>query len=321
MGDGPLGHSLYVLQARIVCPASLTPEVVNVLRRHSGTTNVCRMDGAVVDPPADLVSADVAREAASDVLAELHRVGVPEHGSVVLTELDVAVGRSIDAALLASPQLEDDALIWEQLESATGEESSQSWTYLAFLTIAVLIAGAGLLTDSPILIVGAMVLGPEFGPLAGLAVALKRRNRRRAWLSARALMVGFLLGIAVTAAGVAILHAAGRVPQAYLDGHEPLTSFVSHPDEFSVIVALLAGVAGTLSLSSAKSTALVGVFISVTTVPAAAGIAAASVTGRGRDALGATAQLGINLACIVVAALLTLTALQQLNRRRVAPSG
>jgi tetrahydromethanopterin S-methyltransferase subunit C len=47
------------------------------------------------------------------------------------------------------------------------------------------------------------------------------------------------------------------------------------------VVALLAGAAGMLSLVSAKSSALVGVFISVTTVPAVAvnlvGIALAGV--------------------------------------------
>jgi uncharacterized membrane protein len=40
------------------------------------------------------------------------------------------------------------------------------------------------------------------------------------------------------------------------------------PDRWSLLVAVLAGIAGVLSLTSAKSGALVGVFISVTTVPA-----------------------------------------------------
>ena len=41
---------------------------------------------------------------------------------------------------------------------------------------AMQIAAVGIVLDKPILIVGAMVVGPEFGPLAGLCVAMVRRQ-------------------------------------------------------------------------------------------------------------------------------------------------
>ncbi len=310
-----------MLHIRVVCPETLTGAVLGILREQPGVTNVTRQTAVVVEPAGDIVTADVAREVTSTLLDALRAAGAEDHGSIVLLELDTVLGRSVESALLASPRVEDDALIWEELEATTGAESSQSISYLAFMTIAILIASVGLMTDSPILIVGAMVLGPEFGPLTGLAVALMRRNRARALLSLRAVALGFLLGIAVTAGGVAILRAAGKVPDAYLAGHEPLTRFVSHPDIFSVIVALLAGVAGTLSLTASKSTALVGVFISVTTVPAAAGIATALVTGRTGDAGGATIQLVVNLACILAAAVTTLAVGARLNRKKASYTG
>ncbi len=61
-----------------------------------------------------------------------------------------------------------------------------------------------------------------------------------------------------------------------------------------------------LSLTSAKSGALVGVLISVTTIPAAANIGVAAAYGEWGDAGGAALQLGINLGGIVVAGVLTL---------------
>ncbi|MGI8612763.1 MAG: DUF389 domain-containing protein, partial [Nocardioidaceae bacterium] len=128
-------------------------------------------------------------------------------------------------------------------------------------------------------------------------------------------LIGFPLAIAVTGVLVAVLHAVGEVPQAYLDGRQTLTSFVSSPTVFSVIVALLAGVAGTISLTAEKSSTLVGVFISVTTVPAAAAIAAAAVTGQGSQAVGAIVQLLVNLACIVLASTITLHVQRGLWRR------
>ncbi len=67
------------------------------------------------------------------------------------------------------------------------------------------------------------------------------------------------------------------------------------PDEFTAIVAVLAGIAGILSLTSAKSGALVGVLISVTTIPAAANIGVAAALGDSEEWLGAMVQLSLNL--------------------------
>ena len=63
-----------------------------------------------------------------------------------------------------------------------------------------------------------------------------------------------------------------------------------------------------LSLTSAKSAALVGVFISVTTIPAAGNLALALVFGRFHDAAGSALHLVINLTGIVAAGYLVLLA-------------
>jgi uncharacterized membrane protein len=52
-------------------------------------------------------------------------------------------------------------------------------TYLTFMVVAMLIASIGVLLDQPILIVGAMVVGPEFGPLVALCVSIVAR---RLWI-------------------------------------------------------------------------------------------------------------------------------------------
>jgi hypothetical protein len=71
-----------------------------------------------------------------------------------------------------------------------------------------------------------------------------------------------------------------------------------------------------LSLTAARSGALVGVFISVTTVPAAADMALGLALGSGQEFMRAATQLGINLLGILAAALVTL-ALQRAVWRRV----
>jgi uncharacterized hydrophobic protein (TIGR00271 family) len=115
------------------------------------------------------------------------------------------------------------------------------------------------------------------------------------------------------------MDALGQFSQEQLDGARPQTGFVYAPDAFSFIVAVLAGAAGTLSLTSAKSGALVGVAISVTTVPAAANAAVALSYGDTKQTWGSTEQLLLNLLGIILAGTLTLLAQKALwaRQRRV----
>ena len=69
-----------------------------------------------------------------------------------------------------------------------------------------------------------------------------------------------------------------------------IANLISSPDAVTVIVALCAGAAGMLSLSTAKSGALIGVLISVTTIPAAANIGIALAFGDWDTAGGSAAQ-------------------------------
>lgn len=174
-----------------------------------------------------------------------------------------------------------------------------------FLCLACLIAAIGVVTDSPVTVVGAMVVSPEFGPLAALAVALVRRRLDLARRASIALLVGFPLAMVVTAAGVLAGEAVGWIN---LQSTRELSEvdFIFQVGPLSFTVALLAGAAGMLSLVSAKSAALVGVFISVTTVPAAGFAVVAASVGDWDIAAESAAQLAVNLVGITLAGVLVL---------------
>jgi uncharacterized hydrophobic protein (TIGR00271 family) len=150
-----------------------------------------------------------------------------------------------------------------------------------------------------------MVLGPEFGPLAAVAVGIVLRRGDLVRRGGFALAVGFPLAMVATALASLLLDATGLLSTAQLADLDQV-GFIYEVGPFSLIVALLAGAAGMLSLTSAKSAALVGVFISVTTVPAAAFASVALVEGRYLQALESGIQLAVNLVGIVVAAAVVL---------------
>ncbi|MCW2684784.1 MAG: putative integral rane protein, partial [Blastococcus sp.] len=124
--------------------------------------------------------------------------------------------------------------------------------------------------------------------------------------SAVSLVLGFVVAIGVTAVVALAGRALGWFGPELLGADRPGTGFITQPDRWSLVVAALAGIAGVLSLTSSKSGALVGVFISVTTVPAAGDMALSLALGGSAEFAAAATQLGINLVGIVVAATATL---------------
>jgi uncharacterized hydrophobic protein (TIGR00271 family) len=162
-----------------------------------------------------------------------------------------------------------------------------------------------------------MVVGPEFGPLAGLCVGLVQRRFDLAARSLKALAVGFPVGIAAAFGMTRLLVALGIAPVAFVSEH-PQTLFISRPDAYSVLIALLAGVAGMVSLTTAKAGALIGVLISVTTIPAAGNIAVAAAYENSTELQGAATQLGVNLVMLVTAGIVTLLIQRRAFARRLA---
>jgi uncharacterized hydrophobic protein (TIGR00271 family) len=304
-----------VLHVRVLCPPDRTTEVGEVLDRCVGVAHVAVFPGAAVRPAGDVVEADVARECVDELLGDLTALHLDHDGAITLEALDTVLSDRADAAEEAAPGEGADAVVWDGLVAQTGEDSRLSFAFQAFLTIACLLAAIGAITDSPVTVVGAMVLGPEFGPLAAVAVGLVLRRRDLIGRGALALAVGFPLAMVITAAAAVLFDATGLLTTDALNRLDQV-DFIYDVGPFSLIVAMLAGVAGMLALTSAKSASLVGVFISVTTVPAAAFASVALVEGRLDEALSSALQLLVNLVGIVVAAVLGLLVGRRARRRR-----
>jgi uncharacterized hydrophobic protein (TIGR00271 family) len=291
---------------RLVLPPDLTEPVLRMLTAAPEVTNVWHLAGAARKPVGDLVSCDVAAEHTSTLVSRLKDLGLEGRGTIALEEIDAAISREADRADESAVGRSADAVVWEEVEERVEAGATLSVSFLLLMVVATLIAAIGIVLDSVVLVIGAMVVGPEFGPLAGISVALAAGQRRLALRSLAALAVGLAVGIAAAAVGVALLQATGLVP----GGAEPVdrffTEFVSRPNAYSAIVALLAGAAGMVAITGAKSGTLVGVLISVTTIPAAADIGVSIVFSNRQELVGAATQLAINLVCLQAAAIAVL---------------
>lgn len=313
-----------MVHLRIVVPGCKAERVIDLLEATPSVSSLARFEDAALDPRGDVVLCDVAREDASLLIDDLRELGIPARGSITIQEIDSQLSAAAERAERSARGLGGDAVVWEEVESRTSEATELNANFLAFIVLACLIASVGILLGQPILIVGAMVVGPEFGPLAGICVAAVERRGEVALRSLAALAVGFPVAITAAFLFTLLAKSTGLVEANFVLDDHPLTSFISEPNTFSFLVALFAGTAGVLSLTSAKSGALVGVLISVTTIPAAAAIGVAAAYADWPDWRGAVAQLAINLSAIVLAGIVTLlvqSAAYQRRRRRHRAEG
>lgn len=301
-----------MLHLRVICSQDRAARVVDALTDQVGAVAV-RAAGETSDGCE--ITADIARESAEKVLEALHALDVCDDGMITMEPLDTAIGALADRAEKDAPGDGADVVIWDELAERTGEDSQLTGTFLAFMVLATLLASIGVVTDSPVTVVGAMVVGPEFGPLAGLAVGIMRRRLGIVRRAAIALMVGFPVAILVVSLLALLARGIGLIHASDITGAGRQTEFIYHPGWFSLITALVAGCAGMLSLTSSKSAALVGVFISVTTIPAAGNAAVGAVLGQSHETWQSLAQLGINLVGISAAGLATLAVMRRFSDR------
>lgn len=308
-----------MLRLTATIPSELTEQVTGALSASPAVSTLSVLRGAALRPVGDVVLADVAREGANAVVESLRDLGVHEGGTLQLEPVSTWVSRAGFEADEDTPGSSADAVVWAEVAQRSYEESELNWTFLSFMSLATLIAGIAIVLDTQILVIGAMVLGPEFGAIAALGVALVRRRPLLLAVAARALAVGFAVAIAVTCAAALIGRALGWVTLQDITGDRPATAFIYTPDKWSFIVAVLAAAAGVLSLTSARVTGLSGVFISVTTIPAAGNVALGLAFGAWGEVRGSGLQLVVNIIGMALAGWLTLALQRAIWSRVPAP--
>ena len=295
-----------MIHLRIVAPEKVAHQAIELLSGSPAVINVVHLHGAAKKPEGDVILCDVAKEDASIIISDLKELDIPAQGSIAVEHIDTAISDAAAVAEKAAPGLPSDAVVWEEVESRTSEDTELSFNFVLFMVAAMQIAAVGVVLDQPILIVGAMVLGPEFGPLAAISVALVHRQAELVRRSLIALAIGFPIGALAAVGTTLFMKWIDEFPETFDETRHPFTDFITDPTFLSFFVAFVAGAAGVLSLTSAKSGALVGVLVSVTTIPAASNIGVAAAYGEWGDARKAATQLALNLAGIVTAGVLTL---------------
>ncbi len=304
-----------MIHLRIIAPESHSEATVALLVASTSVANVVVVPGAAVDPIGDMISCDVADEDASYIVGDLRRMGIAQLGAIDITQIDASVSLGADEAEAAAVGRPADAVIWENVSARIDNQGLISTGMIALFGLSGVIAAVAILIDSAPIVVGAMALCPDFGPIAAFAVGVVRRRREEARGGLIALLVGFAVAIVAAFLAVKALTVVGVAPDVFNATNNTLAQTIAAPNIYSVIVALCAGAAGMLSVTLGKAGALVGVAVSITTIPAAAAIGLSLSYSDWSTMTGASGQLAVNIASLLLSATLML-AFQRRNYRR-----
>ena len=295
-----------MLHVRIASPPDVTGRLVEVLTADPGVLNLIVLPGAARRPDGDAVQFDLRDSSANPVFRQLHELQLDGRGVVMVEAVDAAISDPERPIARRGRYLGEVAPVWEMVEASIRAGGVYAPSFFGLLIIAGLIACVGVLTNSQILVVAAMVVGPEYSAIIAVALGIERRQGSPVRRGLAALVLGF--GMAIAAAvifGIAIRW-SGHTPPAYLAGVRPVAALIDRPNLFSVIVAVLAGIVGVVSLTESRANALIGVFISVTTIPAAAALGLALAYEDWASAAGAAEQLLLNVVLLIAVGVVAL---------------
>jgi uncharacterized hydrophobic protein (TIGR00271 family) len=254
-----------------------------------------------------VLAADVLPSVADQVM-QLIREWQVEDADYLLTRQEV---------IAPSPQhghfAGGEGFAWIEIMGQARTHSRVLGRYLALMTVAAVLGAIGVITDNPILVVGAMAVSPDLLPICAACVGIVAGRLPLARRAIGTLLLGIVLTWAVAAAVAWGLQATGILSASY-QVHEENLHGLQSIDYSTILVALAAGVAAMLSFETRAASA-VGVAISVTTIPASALFGVSLGLGEVSVSWGAAGVLGVNVVLLLLSGVVTLAV-----QRRMAGS-
>jgi len=312
-----------MLHVRVISPPGVTKRLSDWLATDAGVANLVILSAVAERPRGDAIQFDLTSVSANRVLEHLRDLGLDRDSCVMVEPVTAALTDPAGRTERRRYFHGEHAPVWELVHARIREDANYAPSFFGLLVFAGLIGACGILTNSQILIVGAMVVGPEYSAIISIALGLDRREWPPVGRGLLALTAGFVLAIAITLLFGLIIKATGHTPGLYLHGVRPVSNLINSPNLFSVVVAVIAGLVGVVSLTLARAGALIGVFISVTTIPAAADIGVSIAYASWDEAAGSALQLLLNVGLLIVVGAVALRGQRLLWRtwlRRAGPA-
>jgi len=254
-----------------------------------------------------VVSFPLPTNAVEPVLDQLHAVGIDETAYTIVLEASTVISERFDAFAEEYAEAEaPERIAREELTSKARDLAPSLTTFVIMSIISAVIATAGLLLDSPAVVVGSMVIAPLIGPAMAASVGTVIVDHELFAEGVKFQVIGVVVSVLAAAVFAWVTKTVQLIPPFTDVTAIPEVQKRLAPDFLSLVVALGAGVAGALSLTAGVSSAIVGVMIAVALIPPAATVGIGIAWGLPFVSLGSGVLVLVNLLSINLAALVVL---------------
>ena len=183
----------------------------------------------------------------------------------------------------------------EELHNQVAKGAKIDINYILLVIFSTIAATVGLLDDNVAVIIGAMVIAPFLGPNLALSFGSVLGDTDLVWDSLKASVIGVALTLVISIA-------IGFFWPHELNSTELLSrTEVSYS---SAVLALAAGAAAVLSMTTGVSSVLVGVMVAVALLPPATTVGIMIGAAEFSKAFGAFILLSVNIISVNIAGML-----------------
>ena len=301
-------------QVQITCPFEKTEAVYDFLLDNVGVKSILKFSA----DNAHVLQFRVSDDAVLETMEKLKSRGVGvEFGFIDILDLKASLPREIEEP--SETKIHREAtLAVEEIYENVKSGASLSFDFLAFIVLAAVIAGIGLIQNNGILIVASMLLSPLMGPMLGVALGYVVSDSNLFFKGTRNELIALLFSFAVGAILGCLIAAVVPDMVTQIENDVALntpteivrrgTWFLQPTAGLDVGVAIFSGAAVAVSVTKGDMSALVGVAISAALMPPAVnvgmmlalGVISPTMLGM---ALGSLLLLVMNIVMIDIAAI------------------
>lgn len=270
-------------------PPTQATSLVGELGEMPGVLTVHRLVGASVEPVGDVVTVEIVDREMPTLMRLLHGYGAGSDASISVTMSEPMGMISADAE--EEIRRDPASASFEEMEFLLQRESTMDVARLGVMAMAGVLAAVGIATNSVHIVVGAMLIAPAFEPIVKVSFGLVMRSP--AWRQGLVdVGEGFAVLIAAAAVTGLLLPTIGIGHPADPGGYLPEGELLTYWRELtavSPVIAVAAGIAGTLLVVATRTVLTGGVMVALGLIPGAAlvgmGIAAGDPPMVGQGAL------------------------------------
>ncbi|MCD4700481.1 MAG: TIGR00341 family protein [Candidatus Aegiribacteria sp.] len=187
----------------------------------------------------------------------------------------------------------------EELYADVQEMMRTSWPNIIMTILSAVVCAVGLARSNIAVIIGAMVIAPLLGPNMGLALGITLGDFGFILKALRENLIRIGAALAFAVAVGLFFNIDSQVPEIVS------RTFISSTD---IVIALAAGAAGALALSTGAPATLIGVMVAAALMPPLVVTGMLIAHGNYIGALGALQLLAVNLISINLSGVLTFLA-------------